>query len=182
MFAVYYRRDLFVQELAEAGAGMDVFEAAALGDLQKIRNMVGENPDQVHAYSSDGFQALGLAAYFGHQEVAEFLLSRGADPNSTSYNQQKGAPLHSAASSNSVGIASALIEKGAEVNLRQHGGYTPLHAAVQNGSVEMVELLIRAGADCLSRTEAGQTPGEVANRKNRTEIDRVLETCSEHAA
>jgi ankyrin repeat protein len=52
-------------------------------------------------------------------EVAQYLLDHDADPNSPSRNQQRVASLHSAASSNSVRIASALIEKRAKINGKQ---------------------------------------------------------------
>lgn len=106
------------------------------------KEMINSDPDSPNRFSPDGFQPLGLAAYFGHTIVARYLLDHGADPNSASRNAQRVTPLHSAASSDSLLIASSLIEKGADVNAKQQGGYTPLHAAVQNGSREMAKLLI----------------------------------------
>jgi ankyrin repeat protein len=182
LFAVYNRRNAFARELVEAGADVDVFEAAALGNLKRIRELADLDPATVDAFSPDGFQPLGLAAYFGQREIAEYLLDRGADPNSPSRNRQSVTPLHSAASSDNVEIASALIKKGADVNAKQQGGYTPLHSAVQNGSSEMVELLIRNGADCSSRSDAGQTPNEVPNRKSSEKVDTLLKGCADYTA
>jgi hypothetical protein len=52
------RRQPFVQELVEAGVTIDVFEAAALGNMVRIKEILGANPDRVRAFSSDGFQRL----------------------------------------------------------------------------------------------------------------------------
>ena len=150
--------------------------------MARLDELTGSGPDAVNRSSPDGFQPLGLAAYFGQTEAALYLIDHGADLNSHSQNPQRVAPLHSAASSNSLAITSALIARGANVNARQQGGYTALHAAVQNGSVEMVRLLVRNGADCMARNDAGQTPKEVANRKNAEEVDALLAACVKRTA
>ncbi len=182
MLSVYYGRVELTKELIAAGAVLDIFEAAAVGDVQLLRDLVTRTPHCVNGFSPDGFQPLGLAAFFRQTEAALFLLENGADPISASRNSQRVAPLHSAASSDSVRIAEALIARGANVNARQQAGYTPLHAAVQNGSVEMVQLLIRNGADCSAVNEAGQVPKDVPNRRNVPEVDRLLAACKDRAA
>ena len=177
LYAVYYGRREFASEMVLMGAKVGVFEAAALGDLERIKTIVRSDPASVNAFSPDGFQPLGLAAYFGQAKVARYLLDHGADPNSHSRNHQMVAPLHSAASSNSVDVAAALIEKGADINAKQQGGYSPLHSAVMSGSAEMVGLLLRRGADCGSRNDIGQSPKDLANRKNARDIDILLRAC-----
>lgn len=37
-------------------------------------------------------------------------------------------------------IASLLIEKGADVNVKNHAGWTPLRAAVTNGNIKYLRL------------------------------------------
>jgi ankyrin repeat protein len=58
-------------------------------------------------------------------------------------------PLHWAAGTQpkDFGIASLLIESGADVNARAKDGKTPLHQAAHNGAVEIMSLLISKGAD-----------------------------------
>ena len=58
-------------------------------------------------------------------------------------------PLHAAAAGKHADIVKLLIDHGASVNARQHGGWTALHAAAQNGDVAMAAILIAAGARCL---------------------------------
>ncbi len=178
LYALYYRRQALAKKLVEAGTRLDIFEAAALGKLERLREIIRSGPDAVNAVSPDGFQPLGLAAYFGQTEAARYLLKQGADPNAPSLNPQRVTPLHSAASSNSLQIAHELIQKGADVNARQQGGYTPLHTAVRNGNTTMVQLLIRSGADCLSVSDKWETPKEVRNRENVPEVDVLLKACA----
>src|SRR6266704_7100240 len=58
---------------------LDVFEASALGDLERLKNIVNHDPASVNSYSPDGFTALALSAYLGQKESVEFLIENGAD-------------------------------------------------------------------------------------------------------
>jgi len=57
---------------------LDVFEATALGYLDRLRERLEEDPSRATAFSPDGFTALHLAAFFGKAEVARALLEVGA--------------------------------------------------------------------------------------------------------
>ena len=61
---------------AHVGA-LDVFEAAALGEVDRLREILDGEPTSATAYSGDGFTALHFAAFFGGPEAAELLLERG---------------------------------------------------------------------------------------------------------
>lgn len=57
-----------------------------------------------------------------------------------------------------------LVEEiGADVNARDHDGYTPLHNAAARGDVEMLEYLVDQGADPLAVSRRGQTTVDMAN-------------------
>lgn len=57
------------------------------------------------------------------------------------------SPLISAAVFGKTEIARALIEAGADVNLKNNEGSTPLHSAAFLCRVEIVEMLLKNGAD-----------------------------------
>src|SRR5206468_9626119 len=63
------RKDLF-ELLLQKGAGVSLFEASAVGLLDRVREQVEEEPALVNAYSHDGWTPLHLASFFGHPEVA----------------------------------------------------------------------------------------------------------------
>src|SRR5207245_392135 len=82
--------------LLAARPELDVFEAAAVGDAARIRQLVRARPPLVEAVSGDGWTALHLAAYFGQGEAVERLLAAGADPRVPSRNRLANTPLHAA--------------------------------------------------------------------------------------
>ena len=55
-------------------------------------------------------------------------------------------------------LAQALIQKGADIRVRDTYGNTALHYAVAKGSFEVCSLLLACGADVNSKNSRGQTP------------------------
>src|ERR671933_827542 len=92
-----YRGDREQAERLAAGRELDVFEAAALGRTERLRELLDADPSLANAWADDGFQPLGLASFFGNVAAARLLVERGAEVNSASRNQMKVMPLHSAA-------------------------------------------------------------------------------------
>ncbi|MBI1746828.1 MAG: ankyrin repeat domain-containing protein [Acidobacteria bacterium] len=156
--ATYHGRREIVNFLIARGAQMSLFEAAAVGHQERVTALLNEQPGLINSQAADGFTALGLAAFFGHRQVVDLLLTHGADVNIPSQNAMAVAPLHSAVARQQVTIAAVLLAKGAEVNARQAGGITPLHQAVQSGQLEMVKLLLHYGADPRAQADDGRTP------------------------
>src|SRR5215218_8582358 len=56
MLACYYRQPGIANLLRSALTSLDVFEAAALGDVKQLQAAVDADPAQVRAWSPDGFQ------------------------------------------------------------------------------------------------------------------------------
>ncbi len=54
-------------------------------------------------------------------------------------------------------------ELGADVNARDHNGYTPLHHAAARGDNELIRYLISKGADPTAVARSGQTTADMAN-------------------
>jgi ankyrin repeat protein len=54
-------------------------------------------------------------------------------------------------------------ELGADVNARDHAGYTPLHNAAARGDNEMIRYLVSKGADVKAVARSGQTTADMAN-------------------
>lgn len=148
LYAQYYGRKELVDLLRPRRGDLDVFEAAALGETDRLRELLDEDPSRVNAYAPDGFFPLGLAAFFKHRDAVRLLLERGADATQVSRHAQIVVqPLHSAAADGGdVEIASMLLDAGADVNAEQPGGFTPLDAAIQDGNTELEALLRERGA------------------------------------
>jgi ankyrin repeat protein len=173
--AAYYKRSAIAQLLIERGAQLSMFEAAALGRAQTVRDWIESDAALLNACSPDGFTALALAAYFGHAEVVLYLVTQGAEVNAVANNAMRVMPLHSAVAGGHVHIARVLVAEGADVNAPQHMGWRPLHAAARNGDMEMVAMLIEHGANVKTPNDQGITALELARQHEHEGVVRVLE-------
>ena len=141
-----------IDELLEADPKLDVFEAAALGRTDRIRELLDEDPIRANAFGDDGFHPLGLACFFGHLEAARLLLEGGADVNALSTNEHvQTAAIHAAAAADGdeatrYELVKLALEHGADPNLAQGGGFRAIDAARQNGDARVEQLLLEHGA------------------------------------
>jgi ankyrin repeat protein len=171
-----YRFDRPVLDaLLSADPDMDVFDSAALGHIDRLRHRLEEDPARATAFSSDGFTALHLAAFFGKLEATRFLLEAGASVDTYGTNDLANQPLHAAAAGRHIEVCRLLLGAGADVTATQHGGYTPLHEAAQSGDVELAELFLSAGADPLDRTMDGSTAIDIAAASGHTDLAARLQ-------
>ena len=159
LIALYFNQQVIARYLATKVESLDIFEAAALGDLNQVKKLITQDPTKANAVNVDGFQPLGLAEYFSKEETAMFLIRHGAHVNGASQNSLKAAPLHAALSAHNIFLVKEILKHGGDVNLPESGGYTPLHIAAQNGDVDALEILLAYHPDLDPRLEAdGLTP------------------------
>jgi uncharacterized protein len=172
--ARYRGRDDIVDALLGAEPELDVFEAAAVGRIERVRELVGSDPTLVSAFSPDGFAPFHLAAFFGHADIARLLVEHGADVQAVARNRMQVMPLHSAAAARQFEIAKLLVDRGADVNASQERGFTRLHAAAQNGDVELTRLLLGRGADPDQAAEDGRRAADFAAARGHEEVVALL--------
>jgi ankyrin repeat protein len=177
MQAMYTGRVDEVQRLvSELGSdGLTVHEAAAVGDVARLAQLIGTDATVVNAWSTDGFQPLGLAAFFGRLQAVELLLAHGAEVNTQARNPMRVAALHAALAGSDHEIARPLIAAGADVNARQQGGVTPLQEAAMNGKPDLCRLLLEHGADLSARDDEGRTAADLARKQGHAPVLEVLE-------
>jgi ankyrin repeat protein len=172
--AVYYRQAGVARILLDRVTRLDVFEASAVGDAERLRELLAAEPARSNEFAADGFTPLGLASFFAHPTVARVLLASGADPSQAAHNGTRVAPLHSAVAGGSVEIVRELLAHGADVHARQEGGFTPLHNAAFEGVEEMILLLLAHGSDRTARTDAGKTTADLAREHGRPTAAELL--------
>ena len=93
-----------------------------------------------------GNTLLHRASCTGDIKLVLALLDLGANVNAE--NQSESTPIHKCLQKKPlIGVIKALIERGANLNVRELSGYSHLDYAVKSCSLEVVQLLIENGAD-----------------------------------
>ena len=174
MVALYYHEFEIANMLLDRMVALTVFEAAAAGKMVHLISNLGHKPELVNAYSEDGFQPIGLAAYFGHVSIVDYLIKAGAGVNTPSKNSLKVTPLQSAVAGGHLEVTRRLLEAGANPNVREGSGYTPLHTAAHNGDIEIVRSLIFGGADSEAMSLDNERPIDMAIKSGHREIVALL--------
>ena len=137
---------------------------------------------------SEYFSLLDYAASENKTNVVLWLLDKGAFPDgcNTSYDKYnkikellfERSPIYSSVENNNKLVFQSLIEKGADVNIRDNDGDTLLHAMIKDGGkkVKFMDSLIKAGADPLAKNKYGI---EAINLKKRPScFERIFKAIS----
>lgn len=172
--AVYNQNDEVTELLLTMDPGLDIYEAAALGRIERVRELLDADSSLASAYSPDGWTALHLAAFFGHTEVVAALLDAGAGIDMVSNNMGNTA-LQAAVAGNREDVVKLLVERGADVDYRTaNGGYAAIHNAASTGNTEIARTLIDGGADLEASAADGRTAADIA-RERHPELVSILE-------
>jgi ankyrin repeat protein len=141
------------RHLVSRGAHVDIGMAAAKGDLQRVEELLDQDPSLANRISEYNSYYLGCgapmknAAAGGHIEVVKLLLERGADPNLPEEGiAPRGHALYSAVYNRHYEIAKLLLEHGAYPNPEVESSADAVWIAIRNGDRRMIELLASYGA------------------------------------
>jgi ankyrin repeat protein len=132
----------------------EIHDAARLGKIDSVKIMLAAKPELINSRNETEATPLHSAAYNGQTEVAEYLLSAGADINALT--NSGSTPLHGAAFYGHLEAAKLLIVHGANLNVANRAGYVPLLGAAVAGHIDIVKALIEAGADTSVRVNEGR--------------------------
>ncbi len=185
------RSDKIVPLLIELGADVNgrdndgftaLIHAAQRNHVPTIKALVERGAD-VEKSVDGGFAPLSLAIEDGKFLAAKALIELGASVNVTA-GTDRITPLMVTASQLAVGeaakeierrqglrstdIATALVERGANVNAVNEQGVTALMIAAARGNIPMIGLLLEAGANPALASKAGKTAIDIA-RENLNE-------------
>ena len=190
---------------ARSNSGYTAILIAARENTPKLVHLLLEAGVDVNEASPDGMTPLLVATIRGHAELVLDLLERGADPNAdglgyTALHWVSGAwhteltgnvlgidvgrekewrSLNEFSADRKVDVVEALLQHGADVNVRlergppQYGyasgrfrvgiaGATPFWLAAMDGNVELMRVLSEASADATLGTDEDTSPLMVA--------------------
>ena len=138
-----------------------IHQAADAGDLAKVKAFIQEGIDvntKVH-----GCTPLHCAARYGHKEVAELLIAKGADVNAK--DMRGRTPIDLAIDQGRKEIAKLLVSKSADVSL---------HIAAYLGDLQRVEKFIDGGANLDANDREGQTALHYAAKAGQIPVAKLL--------
>lgn len=180
----------FAKQLSEPevfARAVQFFIAVRAGDRPVVQRMLTAAPHLVHDRERwdeeqsrlsrmpavGSFTALHRAAYHGDLELADLLLSRGADPNALTPIGQ--TPLHVAVLVDQPAIVERLLVASANPNLMTDRGQTPLHWAAIRARPWYVQRLLSGGADAGVRDVEGRSPRDWAQLRGGEAIVNLME-------
>jgi ankyrin repeat protein len=140
------------QLLMEGGAELTVRAAVALGDDDRVRELIAADPDLLHRIASNG-GLLTLAVKHRQVPMVRLLLDLGADVNERILLQEVeeptescGMPLWYAALAGDLAITMLLLDKGADPNANVYASGWPLRNAWNHPDDSVKRLLLERGA------------------------------------
>ena len=167
---------VIVGSLLAHGAHYAISVAAAVGDQERVEQILRTDAGLARRLDSARFSPLTYAAREGHLHIVRLLLEHGADPNMPEESAPQGRALFEACCANQLQVAQLLLEHGANPNagvdsceccltigrvyhgdqarplqelLRRHGAHTPPY----HMSVQEMKVAIRDGHEVLRDEE-----------------------------
>jgi len=128
--------------LLERGATHDLTIAAALGDFYRVKEIVDKDPAQILEARASGRRPLPAAVEFGHDDIARYLLERGAHPAWPESVGEKGSSLHIASARGNTELVQLLLTHGADPNGHVNASGNALGVAK---TLEIRALLVKYG-------------------------------------
>jgi ankyrin repeat protein len=133
-----------------------IHDAIKANDIDKVKEIVEQGGD-INITDGRGRTPLYYAAWLGKKEIAEYLISKGADMTKGASWKGYDTPLHEAAKYDHIDIVKLFLDKGVDPNIRNSAGQTPLMHATWECHPEIIGLLVKYGANINLKDKSGQT-------------------------
>ncbi len=189
-------RWVIVGDLLAKGASYTISVAAAVGDQQRVEQLLRKDAGLARRLDSARVSPLSYAAREGHLHIVRLLLEHGVDPNLPEDLAPDGLALYWSCCGNHLEVAALLLEHGANPNagldsceccltigrvyhgdkakpleqlLRRHGAYTPPYKM----SVQQMKQAVRDGHEVIRHAEF---LGNVMRKRDGELLDLYLDS------
>ncbi|TPX40223.1 hypothetical protein SeMB42_g06080 [Synchytrium endobioticum] len=153
---------------------LPIHVAASRGHLDLVQALCEKAGAVIDLGDKEDETALGKAAYNGHIQVCQYLITNYANVNRS--DRDGWTPLHNCASRGHTAIAKLLLEAGANVSSQSKTGQTALMNAAAKGYLDIVNLVLTFGANPTTQNNFGDTAYDLAAQNEEAYIAQVLET------
>jgi ankyrin repeat protein len=170
--AAFLKQDKKLINAKDNGGKAALHWAALYGQKQVVELLLAEKAE-VNVLDETGFTPLHWAAMFNKSDVVQVLLTNKADFN-LKVQKFGWTPLRLAVIHGHLATAEALLNGGADPNVKDTENIPLLHQAVIRGKKEMVELLLAKKADVNAKDVDGETALDEAVELGKKEIADLL--------
>ena len=170
--AAFLKQDPKLINARDSG-GKTALHWAALYGQTKVMELLLANKADVNSLDEDGFTPLHWAATFNQSDAVKLLLVNKANMN-LKVQKYGWTPLRLAVIHGHMATAEALLNGGADPNLKDEENIPLLNQAVIRGKKEMVGLLLDKKADLNKKDSEGETALDEAEEQGNKEIIEFL--------
>ncbi|RYP59757.1 hypothetical protein DL770_010140 [Monosporascus sp. CRB-9-2] len=167
-FQVYWS---LTSQLGDCPLELTPLAAASFFGQRSVLQLLPEHAKDVNVEDLHGRTPLYWVAEFGHVDVAQILISQGAD---VTHKQawDSSTPLHRAAWFGWANILQLMVNTGVDLDTEEDDGATPLQVAAQEGREAVVRLLLENHAN--ANAFNGESPLHHAAERGSLSIARLL--------
>ena len=133
--------------------------------------------DDLRAVDDDGATPLVVCAQYGHEDLVEALLERGADVDAAAHSGCTALVYACGASQGSFSerLVETLLDHGADPNIPElHHGSRALHYLAATGHERLCRELVMRGADATAKDFIGWAPADYAADAEHADCAAVL--------
>jgi ankyrin repeat protein len=170
--AAFLKQDPKLINARDSGGRTALHWAALYGQEKVMELLLAEKAD-VNSLDEDGFTPLHWAATFNQSDAVKVLLANKADTN-LKVPKYGWTALRLTVIHGHMAAAEALLNGGADPNVKDEENIPLLHQAVIRGKKEMVELLLDKKADVNTKDSEGETALDEAQEQGNKEIIEIL--------
>lgn len=147
----------------QCGQYTTAIHAALYKGHLSIAGLLIRSGANVNSRDKENSTPLHVAIGTGDTKIMDHLIAYGADVNGTDSESNSSCPLFIALNKRNLDAISLLVDRGADINVRDDKGSTPLHITSRDGLTDPVKALLNRGADVHAQDNQKSTPLHLAS-------------------